>query len=114
MASPLVNFAARRAARIRYLRGLPIVRLLAIGEVLLIAKDHVERLEPRERRRLLALVREGRGRRSRLAAEQRAELERLIAKAAPREFVGEAVQRFSPVKLPDRIVYGPKRKRSST
>jgi DNA-binding MarR family transcriptional regulator len=74
--------------------------------VVLLAKAHLDRLEPQERRRLVVLLREGRGRRARLAPRQRAELEELIAKAAPREFFGEAAQKLSPVPLPERVVRG--------
>ena len=72
------------------------------------ARDHVARLNPRERRRLVVLVRVGRGRRSRLTAAERVELEALLAKLQPRLLVGEAVNRLSPVPLPRRLVFGPK------
>jgi hypothetical protein len=111
MRSPLLNFAAERAAkRIPYLRRLPVARLLALGEVVLLAKAHAELLTPAERRRLVLLLREARGRPGRLNPAQRNELEALIAKAQPRLFVGEAAQRLSPVPLPKRIVRGPKRR----
>jgi hypothetical protein len=97
---------ARGAERIPGLRALPVVRLLAVAEVLLLARHHVLRLEPHERRRLVELVRIGRGRRRNLTPAQRDELAALVEKAAPREFLGQAVSRFSPVPLPRRIVYG--------
>jgi hypothetical protein len=83
-----------------------VVKLLAVGEVLLLAREHALRLEPDERRRLVALVRTGHGRRRNLTPEQQEELAGLVEKAAPREFLGDAVSRFSPVPLPRRIVYG--------
>lgn len=92
------------------MRHIPVVRLLALAEIALIAQDHVARLEPRERRRILELVRIGRGRPSRLTNAEREELRKLVAKAEPRLFVGEVAEKFSPVKLPDRIVRG-RRKR---
>ncbi|TMM00334.1 MAG: hypothetical protein E6G05_11405 [Actinobacteria bacterium] len=68
------------------------------------------RLEPQERRRILQLVRIGRGRPQRLSEAQREELRELLAKAEPRLFVGEVAEKLSPVKLPGRIVRGrPKR-----
>jgi hypothetical protein len=102
---------ARRAERIPALRGVPILRLLALGEVLLLAREHVIRLEPAERRRLVELVRIGRGRRRNLTPEQREELAALIEKAAPREFLGESLSRLSPIPLPRRVIQGRRRSR---
>jgi hypothetical protein len=107
MSSPLVTLtAARIARRLPYLRRLPILRLLALGEVLVLAKDHYEKLSPRERRRLVELLRAGRGRPSNLRAREREELEQLIAKTEPRVFAGEAAEKLSPVPLPSRLVNG--------
>jgi len=96
--------------RIPGLRHIPVVRLVAIAEIMLVAHDHMTRLEPQERRRILQLVRNGRGRPQRLSEAEREELRQLLAKAEPRLFVGEVAERFSPVKLPRRIVHG-RRKR---
>jgi hypothetical protein len=92
------------------LKQIPIVKVLALAEVALIARDHVTRLEPQERRRLLHLVRIGRGRPQRLTDSEREELRQLVAKAEPRLFVGEVAEKLSPVKLPQRVVRGPKRR----
>ena len=91
------------------LKQIPIVKLLALAEIALIAHDHVTRLEPQERRRLLHLVRIGRGRPQRLTEREREELRQLVAKAEPRLFVGEVAEKLSPVKLPQRVVRGPKK-----
>ena len=91
------------------LRHIPIVRVLAIAEIALVAQDHVTKLDPQERRRVLELVRIGRGRPSHLSEAEREELRRLVAKAEPRLFVGEVAEKLSPVKLPRRIVRGPRR-----
>ena len=89
---------------------MPIVKVLALAEIALIAHDHVTRLEPQERRRMVQLVRIGRGRPQKLSEAQREELRELLAKAEPRLFVGEVAEKLSPVKLPGRIVRGrPKR-----
>jgi hypothetical protein len=88
------------------LRGLPVMRLLAAGEVLMLARQHAVRLEPGERRRLVELVREGRGRPRNLTPEQRDELAALVAKAEPRAFLAGAASRFSPVPIPERLVRG--------
>jgi hypothetical protein len=92
--------------RVPGLRRIPVVKLLAAAEIALIAHDHLGRLTPAERRRLLVLVRTGRGRRSRLTAGQREELEGLLVKLAPRQLMGDAVDRLSPLHLPRRLLYG--------
>jgi hypothetical protein len=94
--------------RVPGLRRIPVVRLLSAAELALLARDHVSRLSPSERRRLVALVRVGRGRRSRLTDAERDELERLLAKLQPRLLMGEAINRLSPVPLPRRLVFGPR------
>jgi hypothetical protein len=96
----------RVTRRIPGLKQIPIVRVLALAEIALIAHDHVTRLDPQERRRLLHLVRIGRGRPQRLSEREREELRQLVAKAEPRLFVGEVAEKLSPVKLPQRIVRG--------
>lgn len=80
--------------------------LLAAADVVMLAHRHWHRLSPPERRRLFALVRKGHGRSRNLSPGERAELERLIAKADPRLFAGLVAQRFSPVPLPNRVVRG--------
>jgi hypothetical protein len=83
-----------------------VVKLLAMAEITLLAHDHLVRLSPAERRRLVALVRIGRGRRRRLTAREREELEGLLVKLGPRELLGDAADRLSPVPLPRRLLYG--------
>lgn len=96
--------------RIPGLRRIPVVRLLAIGEVGLIARDHLLRLTPAERRQLLTLMREARGRPSRLTRAQHEELADLVAKLEPRVLAAEAVHRLSPVPVPRRLVAGRRRR----
>lgn len=104
------RLAEQFTRRVPGLRHIPVVRLLAIAEIALIAHDHVTRLEPQERRRLVRLVRIGRGRSRRLSETEREELRRLVAKAEPRLFAGEVAEKLSPVKLPQRIVRGRQRR----
>lgn len=99
---------AKASQRVPGLRRVPVVKLLSAAEVALLARDHVSRLSPSERRRLLVLVRVGHGRRSRLTGAEQDELEGLLAKLQPRMLVGTAVDRLSPVPLPRRLVYGPR------
>jgi hypothetical protein len=76
------------------LRKLPAARLVILGELLLLAREHLQKLEPSERRRMLELVRRGRGRPRNLSDRDRRELARLVEKAQPRQFMGTAVKRF--------------------
>ncbi len=97
---------ARVARRLPYLKRLPIMRLLALGEIVVLAKEHLYKLEPQERRRLMVLLREGRGRPGNLSKRQREELEALVAKAEPRLFAGTAAEKLSPIPLPNSVVRG--------
>jgi hypothetical protein len=92
----------------------PVLRLLAAAEIAVLARDHYLRLDPDERRRLLELIRIGRGRRRNLTEAQRQELEELIALIEPRLLAGEAVERLSPVPLPQRLLYGRRRRAMGT
>lgn len=84
-------------------------KLLAIGEIALLARTHAIKLTPDERRRLVALVRHGRGRPSKLSAAEREELQALVAKAEPRLFAGAVADKLSPVPLPRRLREGKRR-----
>jgi hypothetical protein len=109
--SGFVNMTLGRAAgRVPGLRRVPVMKLLAAAELALLTRDHVQRLTPLERRRLITLVRVGRGRRTRLTGGERGELEHLLGKLEPRLLMGHAIDRLSPMPLPRRLVYGPKRK----
>ena len=92
------------------LRRLPVFKLISIAEIGLLARDHVLRLTPQERRRLLELIRDARGRPSHLTGAERNELAELVARLEPRRLAGEAADRISPVPLPRRVVRGPRRR----
>jgi hypothetical protein len=96
--------------RIPGLRRLPIFKLLAIGEIALLARNHLRKLTPDERRRFVALMREGRGRPRNLSEADRDELGGLVAKAEPRLLAGAVANKLSPVPLPRRVVQGRRRK----
>ena len=102
--------AAHGVSRIPGLKRLPVLKLLAIGEIALVARNHVAKLEPAERRRLVELVRMGRGRPRNLSAEDREELATLLAKAEPRLLAGSIADKLSPVPLPRRVVQGRRKK----
>ena len=104
---------AHGVSRVPGLKRLPVLKLIAIGEIALLARTHATKLDAAERRRLLELVRAGRGRPSKLSADEREELGRLAAKAEPRLFAGQVADKLSPLPLPRRLVHGP-RKRPTT
>jgi hypothetical protein len=93
-------------------RGVPLVALLSVAEVAKLAKDHLAMLQPAERRRLLALLAKARRGSAALSARERTELSALVAKLEPRAFVGSAAERFSPVPVPKRLLYGPRSARA--
>lgn len=98
MPSPFMNVAVARAAeRLPLLRRLPLARLVLLAEVAILAKAHYERLTPAERRRLVLLVKETKGRPRSLPERERRELEKLIAKVEPKAFATQAAQKFSPL-----------------
>jgi hypothetical protein len=84
----------------RALRRLPAARLLAAGELIMLAREHVSKLEPQERKRVVALLRRARGRPGNLSARERRELAGLIEKVEPRAFMGSAVEKVTGVPLP--------------
>jgi hypothetical protein len=79
---------------------------LAAAELAMLARDHVARLSPSERRRLLELMRKGHGRPRNLSLGERAELAALLARMEPRLFAGQVVDKLSPFPLPRRLVFG--------
>ncbi len=91
---------------VRTAKLIPLARLIAAAQVTVLARRHWHKLEPDERRRVISLMRQTRGRGSNLSSSERLELARLVAKADPRLFAGLVAQRFSPVPLPGRIVRG--------
>ena len=90
---------------------MPVLKLLVAAEIALLARDHIMRLDRQERHRLFELVRIGRGRRRHLSDAERDELVVLIARMEPRLLVGHAVKKLSPLPLPRRLVYGPRKRR---
>jgi hypothetical protein len=112
MASMRDRAIAGAASRIPGVRRIPVVRLLFLAEVAMMARQHLMRLEPAERRRLAELVRRGRGRSSNLPPDEADELRELVARLEPRVLAGETLLRVSPVPLPRRMVVGSRRGRT--
>jgi len=97
MPSPLMNVAIARAAeRVPGLRRLPLARLVIITELAILAKAHLDRLTPNERRRLLILLRDARCWPKNLGGRDRREFDDLIGKLEPHLFARAAAERFSP------------------
>jgi hypothetical protein len=110
MASRLITRSlAGSASHVPGLRRVPLLKLLAAANIAMLARDHVMRLRPHERQRLVELVRIGASRRRHLSEEEREELAMLVARMEPRLLAGHAVDELSPFPLPRRLVYGPRR-----
>ena len=107
------NLLARSAGHVPGLKRLPIFKLIALGEIAILAREHLYRLEPTERRRLVHLVQTSRGRRGNLTETERKELAEILGKMEPRLFAGAAADRLSPVPLPKRFTHGPKSARQA-
>jgi len=73
-------------------KRIPFFKLLALGQIAMLAHQHYKRLNPDERRRFVALMRHPRG----MSAEDRSELKALVAKMEPRAFAGSAARHASP------------------
>lgn len=103
----MLTWIANRLLRNRAVKQIPLVKLLAVVQLGLLARRHVLRLTPVERRRLLELARQGRG----LTDAERAERRELTGRLGTRAFAGAAVNSISPVPLPKRLTSGPRDKR---
>src|ERR1700730_18233276 len=86
-------------ARVPGLKRLPVLKLVAVAELALVARQHLQHLDSAERRRLAALARRGRG----LSATEREELRNLVGKLDARAFAGSVMERLSPVPVPRRL-----------
>ena len=104
---------ASGVTRIPGLKRLPVLKLIALGEIAILAREHAVRLQPHERRRLIHLVQSSRGRKGNLTAAERRELADLLGKMEPRLFAGMAADKLSPVPLPKRFTQGPKHQRQA-
>ncbi len=100
----VISKLLKGAALKRSARYLPVYKVIAVAEMALLAREHVGRLEPRERWRLTELVRH----RRELGPAEQEELRGLTAKLAPKEFAGMAAHKLSPVPLPRRLTGVPK------
>jgi len=77
----------------RTIRRIQVAKLLAAAELLMLVRQHLLKLEPHERHRIVELVRRGHGRPSHLSERERRELARLLEKTEPRVFVKTAMKK---------------------
>lgn len=73
-------------------------RILALGQLGLLARRHLQKLEPAERSRLASLVAKSKGRPRNLTSADRAELLALVRKLEPSEFGRQAAGHTSPLR----------------
>jgi hypothetical protein len=104
----MLRFLIKGTPLKRLAHGVPIGAVLLAGQVAAMAWAHLAKLDSTQRRRLLALLAQTRGRPGSLSQSERAELAALIAILEPRLFLGSATRRLSPVPVPQRLLYGPR------
>jgi hypothetical protein len=78
------------------LRLMPFFRVMAIAQIVLLARRHFRRLDGADRRRLTELARRG----TSLTAAERDEMRRILAKLEPAAFAVATADAFSPVRVP--------------
>lgn len=78
---------------LRTAKKLPFLRVVALGQLALLAHRHFSALTPKERRRLVELARKP----HKLSARERTELRALAAKLEPGSFARNAARTVSPL-----------------
>ena len=73
-------------------------RLIAIGEIALVAKRHLENLEPGERSELRGLIAKSKGRPGNLTKSERGRLGTLVSKLEPAAFARNAAKTAVPLR----------------
>ena len=104
----MLHLVLKAAPLRRFTKGFPIVGVLLAAEIGAMAWTHLAMLNGAQRRRLLALLGQARGRPGLLSDSEREELTALIATLQPRLFLGSATRRLSPLPVPKRVLYGPR------
>src|ERR1700744_102021 len=95
----VANRLDRSVKHVPGLRHVPVLKVLAAAQIALMAREHVLRLEPDERRRLIELVRVRAARKGHLSEAERDELAGLVARMEPRLLAGHAFDKLSPLRL---------------
>jgi hypothetical protein len=104
----MLRFLIKSTPLKRLAHGVPIGAVLIGAQVLAMAWAHLAKLDGAQRRRLLALLAQTRGRPGSLSQGEREELAALLAILEPRLFLGSATRRLSPLPVPKRLLYGPR------
>ena len=78
---------------LRAMKHVPLLRLVALGQLALLAHRHLSALSPQERSRLLELARKP----HKLTARERSELRALAAKLEPGAFAKHAARTVAPL-----------------
>jgi hypothetical protein len=89
-----------------FIKAIPVFRLLLIAELAIVLRQHYLLLDKDERRRLRQLLVRG----PRMTQTEREEMKRLLGKLRPRLLAGAAVEKLSPVPLPDRVTAAAERR----
>ncbi len=105
---PMFRLLLKAVPLRRFANGSPIVGVLLAAEIAAMARTHLAMLNGPQRRRLLALLGQARGRPGSLSDYEQEELWALIATLQPRLFLGSATRRLSPLPVPKRVLYGPR------
>jgi hypothetical protein len=104
----VVRLLAKHTPLKRFASGSPMVAMLIAANIAAMAWTHLAKLDDAQRRRLLALLWQARGRPRSLGRRERDELGALVELLEPRLFLGSATKRLSPVPVPKRLLYGPR------
>ena len=104
----MLRFLIKDTPLKRLANGIPVVGVLLAANITAMAWTHLAKLNDAQRRRLLALLWQARGRPGSLSQSERDELGALFAILEPRLFLGSAAKRLSPVPVPKRLLYGPR------
>jgi hypothetical protein len=104
----MVGFLARHTPLKRLANASPMMWALLAANITTMAWTHLAKLNDAQRRRLLALLWQARGRPGSLSRDERDELAALVEILEPRLFLGSATKRLSPVPVPKRLLYGPR------
>jgi hypothetical protein len=104
----MVRSLAKHTPLKRLANSSPLVGLLMAANIGTMAWTHLAKLNDAQRRRLLDLLWQARGRPGSLSRDERDELAALVDALEPRLFFGSATKRLSPVPVPKRLLYGPR------
>jgi hypothetical protein len=104
----MVGFLTRHTPLKRLASSSPLVWALLAANITTMAWTHLAKLNDAQRRRLIALLLQARGRPASLSDGEREELAALVEILEPRLFLGSATKRLSPVPVPKRLLYGPR------